>query len=584
MHKSEDITQINEKIDRYLLGVRWGVILAAGVISQFEGFPGQAVISPTFVWFVILAINLLVSAFVLIKAPFSGNNAFWIFIFDLMQSSLAMILTGGYSSAFYVLSLMVISEASLFFRWKRAIFSVISIASWFTIISVIGQKENLQAYSAFITVSKFAILLIIGLLVATLGKLIRSEEKARLRTSEAVDRMRALNNLFYQLGESHLNLDRTLETIIQGTQILPQSKFALILLPFNISDGGDWVVAASNFKEHHVGERLRIASWEIGTRKNIFSRDECPFEFANWISPDSAIKLTVARLMDERDRIQGYLVVGHTAELPLNSEAEIYLESLAQEASFALRNARIYTTEKQQIEKLKQFERLQKTFFSAIGHELKTPLAVLKMLLPSLKDFSDLPKDTQTEILTTIDHNLDRLERQIRDLLESTRLEAGNVSIHKRSFNINRRIQQIILDMQPLAKNNQQTIQYHAERIRVYADPARIDQILINLLHNAIKFSPKNSEIQVKTHIIDDKVNICVLDNGPGIPPDEITQIFDKFYIVQEQATLAGIGLGLFICRELLRLHNEKIWVKNREKGGSEFCFSLPIAKEDFDG
>jgi signal transduction histidine kinase len=137
--------------------------------------------------------------------------------------------------------------------------------------------------------------------------------------------------------------------------------------------------------------------------------------------------------------------------------------------------------------------------------------------------------------------------------------------------------------LSPLLQRKQQQIKVWAgsNLPLVWADGKRVEQILSNLVNNAVKFAPPGSVIEVELDQIDEYIQISVADTGPGVPPDEQEHIFDKFYSANKDKALAGAGLGLFICRELIRLHGGQIWVEDRPNGGSRFCFTLPITSEE---
>jgi two-component system sensor histidine kinase KdpD len=259
------------------------------------------------------------------------------------------------------------------------------------------------------------------------------------------------------------------------------------------------------------------------------------------------------------------------------------LRSLALEIDVALRNARLYAQEQAQVTRLHRFEALQSTFFSAIAHELKTPLTVLKALVPSLQQLSKLPTEMQTEVTEILEQNLTRMETLVADLLESMRLEADAAALYRRPTNLIGRTQRVIDSLSPLLerKRRRVTLSAVSDLPLVWADGRRVEQILCNLINNAAKFAPPESTIEVDLYAVDNAVQVCVADAGAGVPPDQRERIFDKFYIAVKDKALAGTGLGLFICRELVRLHNGRIWVEDRPGGGSRFCFTLPVANEE---
>jgi signal transduction histidine kinase len=237
-------------------------------------------------------------------------------------------------------------------------------------------------------------------------------------------------------------------------------------------------------------------------------------------------------------------------------------------------------------EQLQQFEQTRQSFLSAIAHELRTPLTVLKTLFPTTNDWDRMPVERRQEIQTMVEQNLNRLESLVSDYLEATRLEAGAVTLHRQPLSLARRVLQVVNILNPLFQSKQQQVKIDISPSlpRIEADQRRLDQILSCLLHNAYKFTPVGGMVHVFAQVTGDAVQVCVEDNGPGIPPVAQDHIFDKFYSASAESGLAGVGLGLFICRQLVLLHSGEIWYQERSGGGSVFCFTLPLFKEEEDG
>jgi len=273
-------------------------------------------------------------------------------------------------------------------------------------------------------------------------------------------------------------------------------------------------------------------------------------------------------------------MVGMNRALPLTAADRNLLKTLGLEAGLALHNAQLYRREEEHVRQLERFSEMRANFFSALGHELKTPLTVLKTLAPSLNRLPDLPPETRAEITESIQINLERLDGLINELFESLRLEANMVTIHPTTLDVRARIRRNLAALRPVLeqKHLQVETQIPSGLPSVQADPRRFDQILGNLLHNAIKFSPEDGRIRVSAALDANSVRICVEDAGPGIPPAERERIFEKFAVVSQHKAMAGVGLGLFISRELVRLHGGAIWVEDSPLGGSRFCFTLPLS------
>jgi PAS domain S-box-containing protein len=227
-------------------------------------------------------------------------------------------------------------------------------------------------------------------------------------------------------------------------------------------------------------------------------------------------------------------------------------------------------TERQKMEDLKR------EFFSIAAHELKTPITSLKLM--SQHQLFELNKKGKEAInpqdLKLMDKELDRLTRIINDLLDNQRIETGKLNLHVAQIELSSLITNTIKQVQNLTKTQQ--ITYHsASPITVTADADRIQQVLTNLLTNAIKYAPQSTKIIVSQKVDPTEVTVAVKDHGPGIPINQQSKIFDRFYQIREGRS-PGFGLGLYISKQIIENHQGRIWIKSKEGEGSTFYFSLP--------
>jgi len=560
--------------DRLLVLVRWLMILASGVMSHIGGFGGSTFALPTVVWFVTLVYNLPISYYIWRRQPLMNRRGKWLLWADLAQAMLALAFTGGYRSFYFVLFLLVLTELALAYPWRFALTALFGIAGLEIVAMTLGEFPSAEPFATYLVVGKFFLSLLVGGLMVILGELMRREEAARQAATQSAAQITALNSVLMQLSESSLNLESTLEAILRGTHLLQDTALSMVLLP-DAAQGG-WQVAACDYMRNWVGERVQGLTLDQLTQPFFIVRTP------NLLLPFAVVakleQIIGVALQAPEGEVAGVLIVGWRSQRVINRDEQVFLRSLAQEAGMALRNAHLYAEEQEHVARLKRFEQLQVTFFSAIGHELKTPLTVLKMLIPSLSQWMDLPASTQAEIAASVAQNLDRLETLIADWLESARLDAGAVVLYHQPVDLVRLSQHVLDELSPLMIRKQQQTRLHADTDlpRIKGDRRRLEQVLSNLLGNATKFAPPNSTIDVSLQCVNDSVQVCVEDTGPGVSLSERERIFDKFYTVAENPALAGAGLGLFICRELVQLHGGRIWVEDRPGGGSRFCFTLP--------
>lgn len=229
--------------------------------------------------------------------------------------------------------------------------------------------------------------------------------------------------------------------------------------------------------------------------------------------------------------------------------------------------------------------RIKSDFLSHVSHELRSPLTVVHQFVSILLDgLGGSINANQKEYLEIALRNVNQLKGMIDDLLEASRAESCKLTVKRSVVPLDDVLNKTLVSFRAVAASKlisfQSVIAEHLPP--VYVDPARISQVLSNLLDNAVKFSPEKSSITVRAQVLgDDPSFICVsvADCGCGIDPEESERIFDRLYQVQNslQASRRGLGLGLFICKELITLHGGRIWNDTKRRRGSTFSFTVPI-------
>ncbi|HLG63549.1 MAG TPA: ATP-binding protein [Ktedonosporobacter sp.] len=229
----------------------------------------------------------------------------------------------------------------------------------------------------------------------------------------------------------------------------------------------------------------------------------------------------------------------------------------------------------------KRLEQQKDEFIGIASHELKTPVTSIKAYAQLLeRRFRRMGDESSSQMLRKMDAQLNKLTNLIRDLLDVTKIESGKLQLHKSSFDLNELIAEIVEETQRTATNHA-FIQELSASAMLYADRDRIGQVLTNLLTNAVKYSPEANTIVIRTIHKDGAIITSVQDFGIGIPEEEQSQIFERFFRVDGavQETYPGLGLGLYISSEFIKRHHGTIWVESKAGKGSTFSFSLPIEK-----
>ncbi len=234
-------------------------------------------------------------------------------------------------------------------------------------------------------------------------------------------------------------------------------------------------------------------------------------------------------------------------------------------------------------EKIENFDRSRSQFVSNASHELKTPLATMKILLENLIYQPDMPQELQAEFMQDMNHEIDRLTGIITDLLTLTQMDSHDTALHLEEVDLSALTEETLHTLRPIADKAGQRIACQlAPQVRLFADRAKLTQVIYNLTDNAIKYTPEGGEIRVSLASRGREAVLTVSDNGIGIPEKDQAHIFDRFYRVDKARSRAtgGTGLGLSIVRQLVQLHGGEITLTSAPEKGSTFTVTLPVRKE----
>jgi len=233
------------------------------------------------------------------------------------------------------------------------------------------------------------------------------------------------------------------------------------------------------------------------------------------------------------------------------------------------------------ITKETEVDRMKSEFIATVSHELRTPMTSIKgslgLVLGGIA--GPLPADAR-DLLSIAQNNTDRLIRLINDILDISRIEAGKMEIRRAPLSMADAVHRAVRELEGFANQRSIHISFDLpdDLPRAVADYDRLQQVLVNLLSNAIKFSEAKSRVTVAADLDDGMIRVRVQDQGPGIPKDHQSQIFEKFHRVDNASTrkTGGTGLGLAICKAIVEEHGGRIWVESEAGKGSTFTFTLP--------
>jgi len=348
------------------------------------------------------------------------------------------------------------------------------------------------------------------------------------------------------------------ETAIQAFQKVTDTSFNIVLSDYNLPDQ-DGLSILKNFKERGYDipfvimtgagdEKLAVEAMQAGAY-NYLVKDEVYLNTLPRVIQDAMAKYDHKK---ERDRLQNEI-----------REKNIALERANQE--------------------LKKLDQLKSEFIASVSHEFRTPLNSIKESMALLAEgVVKLGEKQGDRVFEIARNNVNRLALLIDDLLDFAKLEAGRMRMDKQHYDLLSIIQEAVDSMKGIAekKNVEIGLSQDGSRPFVLVDKGRLLQVLMNLVDNAIKFTPPGGKITVSVAVNGGKAQVAVEDTGVGIASEHLVRIFDKFEQVRQRhpgTEIRGTGLGLSISKQIVELHGGRIWVESEVRKGSRFIFTLPV-------
>ncbi|HVX29015.1 MAG TPA: ATP-binding protein, partial [Nitrolancea sp.] len=232
------------------------------------------------------------------------------------------------------------------------------------------------------------------------------------------------------------------------------------------------------------------------------------------------------------------------------------------------------------ITELRRTEAVRRDFVANVSHDLRTPIASLKALVETLLDGALDDQTVARDFLSRMAVEVDDLVRLVEQLLQLSRVEAGQLELRKSPGSVGDVIQRVAERMQAQAalKEVEIVVDVPPDLPSAEFDAERIEQVLVNLVQNAITFSPQRGRTTLSATGGDDEIVVAVADRGPGLDPSDVERVFERFYKADRSRAASGSGLGLAIAKHMIQLHGGRIWVENDFGRGATFKFSLPRA------
>jgi two-component system, OmpR family, phosphate regulon sensor histidine kinase PhoR len=235
----------------------------------------------------------------------------------------------------------------------------------------------------------------------------------------------------------------------------------------------------------------------------------------------------------------------------------------------------------QNLTRIRRLETVRRDFISNISHELRTPLASLSLVVETLKDGAIDDPEAAHRFLSFIEVELGTLTQMVEELLELSQIESGQVPFRLKVTPVAKLVKKPVKRLALLAERTNIAVELDIpdDIPPVLADSRRIQQVVMNLLHNALKFTPEGGYVTLRAEVVGPEVVVSVKDTGEGIPADDVPRIFERFYKADRARAEEGVGLGLSIAKHVIQGHGGRIWVESVEGRGSTFYFSLLIGE-----
>jgi two-component system phosphate regulon sensor histidine kinase PhoR len=234
--------------------------------------------------------------------------------------------------------------------------------------------------------------------------------------------------------------------------------------------------------------------------------------------------------------------------------------------------------------RLKQLERTREEFVANVSHELRTPLSLIKGYVETLLDGAKDNPEVATKFLQTIERNSERLQLLIEDLLTISELESGRLKMNLQSVRLRSLVDRVLEDFKTQAESRRVQLKNDVPDLTARADSDRLQQVLGNLIGNAIKYGRDGGSVGVSGQSLDgNAIELCVQDDGPGIPAESLERVFERFYRIDKARSReqGGTGLGLSIVKHIVQSHGGKVWAKSDPGAGAAFYFTLPARQEN---
>ena len=570
MRDQRDLSEIQydeavaEKVfaaEKNISGVRAAVILLNTLVYVFLMDKQD-----TIPWLAhtIIVVAITYAFYVLLFQPYRKFPLFlasyFTYITDGILITLWLLATGGYDSPFHVLWYISILAVGFRFSPRVIIFTAFLYAALY--LGLLAYTDEISGHTAKIVVRIGYIFLTAYLGILISGEMLaqtRQKKKMQLlaqEAKEAEEKLKVQTHLYETMLNAQSELGEGV-SITEGARIVYANEALCKIYGYTEQE----LIAFPSFLDLIVPEERESLAERLRQR---LSGTEMAYKGQ-----------TIVKHKDGH-----HVHIAYSLKM-ITNEGKQQLFSIIRDITEEVRSREALEKSTLDLARSKELEQKKDEFIGVASHELKTPLTSLKGYIQLVQRTLDSGTDHEAaKIYTSKTHmHVERLTSLINDLLDVSRVQAGKLEFYLTDFDLHEMLQETVESMQHVSQTHKIVIENNIPQI-LKGDRTRLEQVLTNLITNAVKYSPKSDTVTVSAHKNEKEVIIAVKDSGMGIPKEHSERIFERFFRVESSGAtmkIPGLGIGLYISAEIVKRHNGKIWVESEEGKGSTFYISLPI-------
>jgi len=504
----------------------------------------------------------------LIERTSSWSAYGWGLVVVAICTALAALMFPYFAEANLIMTYLfgIVLVASRFGRGPSILASIVSVAAFdfFFVEPILTFAISDVQYLV-----TFAVMLSVALVISSMAVRLRQQARSAGQREQRIASLYAMSREF----AASRGVKKLLRAAVRNISATFESQ-VVILLPNTTGRLQPWGKVTGWWGEE-VGEKMVFApdAHDQGVAQWVYDHGQLAGLGTDTLSGAKALYLP---LIASRGTV-GVLGVRPAQPRRFVAPDQLHLlETFANQAALALERAEL-ADEAQRAHIQIEAERLRSSLLSSVSHDLRTPLAVITGATSSLREGAALDPATRDELARTAYDQANQLNRLVGNLLDMTRVEAGGVQVQKEWQPIEEVVGAALTRLDTQLTDHPITTVFPADLPLVPLDSVLIEQVLVNLLENAITYTPAGSSIEISASALPDMVTVAVADRGPGIVAGDEQRIFEKFYRAPSATDRNGVGLGLAICRGIIVAHGGRIWAENRAGGGALFRFTLPL-------